>query len=183
MIRTLSLAVLVLAAGCADEPATPDELSYADATEQAVAPRFEEAYDMPLTSLECPDDLAGTGQTATCTATADGLTFDLLVQNDSDDPASVLAKWKASGVLFRERTEAEFLKLLPMVAGGPVDVACEGAAVRLVSVGDTFSCDVTRTETGETETGTATVIGDDGRVSIEVYGEEAAILPTEALGW
>ena len=182
MTRALPF-TLALLIGCASEPGAPAELSYADATEQALSQRFEEAYGVPLASLDCPDDLAASDRPSTCTASAEGVTFDLVVQNDSDDPASVLAKWKAAGVLFRERTEAELADLLPMLAGGPVDVVCEGADVRLVSVGDTFSCDVTLTETGETTTGAATVFGDDGRVSIEVYGEEAAVVPAEALIW
>ncbi|MGB3543891.1 hypothetical protein [Rubrivirga sp.] len=176
-LRALPLATLVLVASCGSEPNAPAELSYADATEQAISPRFEEAYGVPLTSLECPDDLSASAQPATCTATLDGVTFDLMVKNNSADPASVLADWQAMGVLVREKTEADLADLLPTLAGGPVEVACDGDAVRLVAIDDTLSCGITNPETGETETATATVFTDDGRVRIATAAGEAATYP------
>ncbi len=177
MIRTLLASLVVLAAGCGSEPDAPAELSYADATEQAISPRFQEAYGMPLTSLECPDDMAASTQPVTCAATADGITFDLMVRNDKPDPASVLAEWQAMGVLVRDHTEAELTEMLPTLTDAPVEVECDGAAVRLVKVDDTLSCDITNPDTGETETAVATVFTDDGRVRIATTLGEAATYP------
>ena len=178
MTRILPL-LLVLAVGCS-QPEPPAALSYADATEQAISERFAEAYGTPLASLECPDDLAPSSEPVTCAATAEGVAFDLVVRNDSADPASILADWKATGVLFTERVEAEFEDTLPMLADGPVEVECAGDAVRLIAPGETFECEMTGA--GQTETITVEALDNDSFRTSTSLGE-AAVLPSEAMSF
>jgi hypothetical protein len=129
-------ALAALAAGCG-QPAQLD----VDRAEASIRTQLAGAWDVPVRSVTCPDDIdVEQGARTTCRATISAGTVDVVVRQTDDEGALAVAPSRAVLVTARVADDVEAV-LADRFDRDDATVSCPGAAVRIVEPDDTFTCE------------------------------------------
>lgn len=135
--RTAVLALVAVAAGACGKPAVLD----GPRSEDRIAERLAEAYDVEVRSVSCPDDVeVEEGATFPCTARiGDGRVEVDVRQTDGEGTLEVASR---AAILSTPRVEEDIATTLAdRFARDDVTVTCEGPEVRIEEPDATFTCE------------------------------------------